>query len=81
MEQAAGEFEKGRICGQLGSAHYNKGYFQEAITFYEKYFEIYKKIVPLTHPVFAVWHNNVGSVYDSLGDYPKALSSLKKALS
>ncbi|CAF4914714.1 unnamed protein product [Rotaria sp. Silwood1] len=51
-----------------------------ALSSYQKALKIRQKNFPSTHPDLAVSYNNIGSVYDHMGDYSKALSSHKKAL-
>jgi tetratricopeptide (TPR) repeat protein len=80
LEQATKESEKGSIYCLLGLAKYNQGEYQEAIRFYEKSIEIYKKTLPLNHLNLAASYNNIGLVYDSMGEYSKALSYYEKAL-
>jgi len=46
-----------------------QGKYTEAITIYEDY----QKLLPSNHPDLATSYNNIGSVYDNMGDYSKAL--------
>jgi tetratricopeptide (TPR) repeat protein len=80
LEQKTEESEKAPIYNQLGSVKYKQGEYQEAITFYEKALEIYKKTLPPNHPNLAMSYNNIGAVYESMGEYSKALSSHEKVL-
>jgi tetratricopeptide (TPR) repeat protein len=80
LEQATEESEKAPIYGQLGSVKDDQGEYQEAITFYEKSIESYKKTLPSNHPSLAMSYNNIGNVYAEMGDYSKALSYYEKAL-
>ena len=80
LGQTTIEFDRGRLYGRLGMAHYNKGDYQEAIGFYEKSQEMYNTIRPPPSSNLAASYNNIGMVYNSTGDYPKALSSHEKAL-
>ena len=47
---------------------------------YEKALEIRQQSLPSNHPDLASSYNNIGIVYDSMGEYSKALSSYEKAL-
>ena len=49
LEQATDESKKGNIYDQLGSAKSVQGEYKEAITYYEKSLEIYKKTLPPNH--------------------------------
>jgi tetratricopeptide (TPR) repeat protein len=80
LEQSTRESEKGNIYCQLGTVNHHQGEYQEAITFYEKSLEIYKKTLPPNHPNLGASYANIGLVYNNMGDYPKALSSHEKAL-
>jgi tetratricopeptide (TPR) repeat protein len=80
LEQTTDESEKGDIYCQLGLAKNDQGEYQEAITFYEKSLEIYKKTLPPNHPNLGGTYSNIGNVYNNMGDYPKARSSHEKAL-
>jgi tetratricopeptide (TPR) repeat protein len=63
LEQATKESEKAPIYGQLGLVKRGQGEYQEAIRFYEKSLEIYKKTLPANHPNLASFYNNIGEVY------------------
>jgi tetratricopeptide (TPR) repeat protein len=80
LEQATNEIKKGDIYHQLGCAKYERGEYEEAITFYEKSLEIYKKTLPPNHPNLAKCYGNIGLVYYSMGEYSKALSYYEKDL-
>jgi tetratricopeptide (TPR) repeat protein len=80
LKQTTEESKKGNIYDRLGSVKYNQGEYNEAIRFYEKSLEIYKKTLPPTHSNLAVSHNNIGNVYFNMGNYSKALSSYEQAL-
>ena len=80
LEQATDEIEKGNIYCQLGTAKKDQGEYKEAITYYEKSLEIYRKTLPPNHLNLAVSYNNIGLVYYNMGEYSKALSSYEKAL-
>jgi tetratricopeptide (TPR) repeat protein len=80
LDQTADESAKAPIYGQIASAKYQQGEYEEAITFYEKSLEIKQKTLPPNHLSFASTYNNIGAVYQNMGDYSKALSSYEKAL-
>ncbi|CAF4370034.1 unnamed protein product, partial [Rotaria magnacalcarata] len=48
--------------------------------YYEKANKIFEISLPPTHPNLATSYNNIGGVYDNMGEYSKALSYLEKAL-
>jgi tetratricopeptide (TPR) repeat protein len=79
LDQATDESEKSSIYHQIALAKDEQGEYEEAITFYDKAIEIYKKTLPLNDLSFASTYNNIGNVYRNMGDYPKALSSYEKA--
>jgi tetratricopeptide (TPR) repeat protein len=80
LEQTTKESETAPIYQLIGSAKDDRGEYKEAIAFYEKALEIYKKTLPPTHPVLAVSYSNIGNVYNKMDEYPKALSSYEKDL-
>lgn len=47
---------------------------------FNKALEIYKDVLREKHPDTASSYNNIGVVYDELGDYDKALKYYNKAL-
>ena len=80
LEQTADESNKTPIYVQIASAMDDQGQYKEAITFYEKSLEIYKKTLPANHLHLAAVYNNIGEAYRHMGKYSKALSSHEKAL-
>jgi tetratricopeptide (TPR) repeat protein len=80
LDQTTDESEKAPIFYQIALARGGQGEYEEAITFYAKAIEIYKKTLPPNDLSFASTYNNMGAVYQNMGDYPKALSSFKKAV-
>ena len=80
LDQTTDETEKAAIYGQLGTIKMNQREPEEAITFYEKALEIYKKTRPPNDPDLIVWYNQIGMAYYDLGEYSKALSSHEGAL-
>ena len=45
----------------------------------KKHYEIKQKTLPANHPDLAISYNNIGLVYDKMGEYSKALSYYEKA--
>jgi tetratricopeptide (TPR) repeat protein len=80
LDQTTDESEKAPIYDEIASVKSAQGEYEEAITFYNKTIEIYKKTFPPNHLNFAGTYNNMGEVYRKTGDYPKALSYYEKAL-
>ncbi|CAF4680571.1 unnamed protein product, partial [Rotaria magnacalcarata] len=56
------------------------GDYSKALEFYKKDIAIKKISLPPTHPDLANSYNNIGVAYSEMGDYPKAISLLEKAL-
>jgi tetratricopeptide (TPR) repeat protein len=79
LEQATDEIEKGLLYQRLGLAKDNQGEFDEAIKYYEKSLNIYKKRRP-DDPDLAITYNNVGKLYYDKQEYMKALYAHQKAL-
>jgi tetratricopeptide (TPR) repeat protein len=80
LEQTTNETKRGGIYCLLGRAKYSRAEYEEAITFYEKSLEIYKKTLPPNHTNFAASYSNIGVVYENMGEYSKALSYYEKDL-
>ena len=80
LEQETEERRKAPIYHQLGSMKDDQGEYQEAIVFYEKCLEIYKRTLAPNDPDLANSYNNIGAVYANMGEDPKALSYFEKAL-
>jgi tetratricopeptide (TPR) repeat protein len=80
LDQTTDESEKAPIYHLIAMAKYDQGEYEEAITFYGKTIEIYKKTLPPNHLNFANTYNNIGGSYRMMGDYPKALSYYEKDL-
>ncbi|CAF4728183.1 unnamed protein product, partial [Rotaria socialis] len=57
----------------LGLMKLNQGEYQQAVTFYEKSLEISQKTLSPDDPELATSYNNIGGVYDNMGEYSKAL--------
>jgi tetratricopeptide (TPR) repeat protein len=79
LDQTTDESERAPIYYQIASTKDDQGEYEDAITFYDKAIEIYKKKLPPNDLSFASFYNNIGNVYRNMGDYPKALSSYEKA--
>ncbi|CAF3984657.1 unnamed protein product [Rotaria sordida] len=54
--------------------------YSNALSYYEKALKIEQKSLPCDHPSLAYDYNSIGSVYDSMNNYPSALSYYRKAL-
>ena len=80
LEQTSDQNEKVVIFHQFGMIHARQGNYNEAVEYYEKSLEIYKKSLPENHPSLAASYNNIGSVYKSMGEYSKALEYYEKSL-
>jgi Tfp pilus assembly protein PilF len=80
LRQTTDEDKKAPIYGQLGWTKYDQGEYTEALKFYEKALEIYKRTRSTTDLDLARCYNDIGVVYDNMGKYSKALSSYEKAL-
>ena len=80
LEQTTDRGDQGRHYHHLGYIKDAQGDYPEALSFYERALEIWKKSLPATHPNLATSYNNIGRVYDNMGEYSKALSSLERAL-
>ncbi|CAF1182076.1 unnamed protein product [Rotaria sordida] len=52
---------------------------KSALEFYEKALKTREKALPPNHPDLATSYNNIGSVYDDMGDYSKALEFHEKS--
>ncbi|CAF4303304.1 unnamed protein product, partial [Rotaria sordida] len=51
------------------------GEYSKALSSYEQSLEICKVALPPNHPDLATSYNNIGLVYNNMGEYSKALSS------
>jgi tetratricopeptide (TPR) repeat protein len=80
LEQTTNETKKGDIYCLLGRAKYSRAEYEEAITFYEKSLEIYRKNLHPNDFHFVSSYGNIGVVYKNMGEYSKALSYYGKAL-
>lgn len=80
IKQTANDNEKATIYGQLGLAKSDQGVYQDAIVYYEKSLEIYKRNLPANYSQLASSYSNIGNVYYQMGECAKALSSYENAL-
>jgi tetratricopeptide (TPR) repeat protein len=80
LDEATNESDKAPIYHQIASAKVDQGEYKEALSYYEKALEIYKKHLPPNHPSLAASYNNIGEVYRHMGENSKALSCYKKAV-
>ncbi len=56
------------------------GEYSEALSYYEKVFEIDQKNLPVNHSGLATTYNNIGMMYRNMDDDRKALSYFERAL-
>ena len=80
LEQTSDRGDQGRYYHALGYIKNEQGDYPEAVSFYERAFEILKKSLPDNHPSLATSYNNIGAVYKNMGEYSKALSFYERAL-
>jgi tetratricopeptide (TPR) repeat protein len=52
----------------------------KALSFYEKTLQVCKNSLPSNHPDLGGYHNNIGMVYDKMGEYSTALRFYERAL-
>ena len=67
-------YERANIYNPLARSMVQQGKYADAVRTYEKALEIDKKTLPPNHPHLATSYNNIGNVYDKMGEYSKALS-------
>jgi tetratricopeptide (TPR) repeat protein len=80
LKQTTNEDREAYLYYMLGMIKDEQGEYAEAIDFYEKSLEIWRKTLPPNDLNFANSYNNIGEVYDKMGEYSKALSYYEKAL-
>jgi tetratricopeptide (TPR) repeat protein len=56
------------------------GEYSKALSYYEKDLEISQKTLPQNHPDLACSYNNIGLVYENIGDFTKALSFYERTM-
>lgn len=64
----------------IANAHRAAGLLQESLEFYNQTFEIYKENLHEDDYRFASLNNNIALLYQEMGNYPKAVEHLEKAL-
>ncbi|CAF4694808.1 unnamed protein product, partial [Rotaria socialis] len=72
--------DKAFIYHILGWLKGNQGKYPEAVTFYKKSLEIYRKTLPEDDASLPPTYSNIGGVYNNLGEYSKALEYYEKSL-
>ncbi|CAF4609322.1 unnamed protein product, partial [Rotaria socialis] len=73
LENASDDSDRAFIYHQLGVMKNDQGEYQQAVTFYEKSLEIYRKTLPEDDASLAPTYNCIGLVYNNMGEYSKAL--------
>ncbi|CAF2151177.1 unnamed protein product, partial [Rotaria magnacalcarata] len=73
LKNASTDSERAHIYHMLGMLKDDQGKYQEAVKFYEKSLEIYRKTLPEDDASLADLYNDMGLVYDNMGEYSKAL--------
>ncbi len=56
------------------------GEYSKVLSYYEKAFEIQQQPLPLNHPDLAMSYNNIGLVYENMGNYLNARSLYERAV-
>jgi tetratricopeptide (TPR) repeat protein len=54
--------------------------YSAALSFHQKSIEIREKCLPLNYPEIVKTYNNIGAVYQSMKNYPTAISFFQKSL-
>ncbi|CAF4185219.1 unnamed protein product, partial [Adineta steineri] len=80
LNQSNDQGEKANIYHMLGIVKNNQVKYFEAIEVYEKSNEINHEIQWQTCSCHASFHNNIGLVFDNMGEYSAALLSHEKAV-
>ncbi|CAF3711410.1 unnamed protein product [Rotaria sp. Silwood1] len=80
LEQASNDSDKASMFHHLGEVKNYKGQYKEAVSFFEQFFEINRKIFPEDNPAFITFYNNIGEVYRNMGNHTKALEFYEKAV-
>ncbi|CAF1330574.1 unnamed protein product, partial [Rotaria magnacalcarata] len=73
LKNASTDSERALIYHQLGYLKIDQGKYPEAVKFYEESLEIKRKTLPEDDASLATSYNNIGGVYDRMGEYSKAL--------
>ncbi|CAM4972775.1 unnamed protein product [Rotaria socialis] len=79
LENASTDSDRAHIYHQLGWLKRQQGKYPEAVKFYEKSLEIYRKTLSEDDASLAPTYGNIGQVYDSMGEYSEALEFNEKA--
>lgn len=77
LAQTTEESAKGLAYLQLGQVKRALGEYVKSIQCYEAAIEIERKHTPHRDQNFARFYHNLGLTYDSMTDYPQALSSFE----
>jgi tetratricopeptide (TPR) repeat protein len=70
----------GAFLNNLSGVYYSQGNYEEALKYYGKALQIYKKVLEEEHPDIAAIYNNLAVVYYCQGNYEEALKNYGKAL-
>ncbi|CAF5011005.1 unnamed protein product, partial [Rotaria socialis] len=79
LENASHDSDRAHIYHMLGMMKYSQGEYQQAVKFYKKSLEIYRKTLPEDDTSLAPTYNNIGQVYYNMGKYSKALEYYEKS--
>jgi len=71
---------KADIVHQLGYIYSNQAKHEDAIAYYQTSLEIWKKCLPVNHPLLATSYSNIGNVYNRMGEFSKALEYYQTSL-
>ncbi|CAF1624156.1 unnamed protein product [Rotaria magnacalcarata] len=80
IDRISDETEKANLYQQIGLVKQNQAAYAEAILFYEKSMELYRNTLPSNALSYATTCNNMGALYDEIGDYSKAIILYEQAL-
>ncbi|CAF1314499.1 unnamed protein product [Rotaria magnacalcarata] len=80
LKGASDDSDRALIYHLLGYLKDQQGKYPEAVKFYEKSLEIYRKTLPEDDASLAPTYSNIGGVYKNMGEYSKALEYYEKSL-
>ncbi|CAF3328000.1 unnamed protein product, partial [Rotaria socialis] len=80
LENAPDDSDTAFIYHMLGRSKHDQGEYQQAVTFYEKSLEIYRKTLPEDDASLAPTYGVIGLAYTNMREYSKALEYYKKSL-
>ncbi|CAF4994063.1 unnamed protein product, partial [Rotaria magnacalcarata] len=80
LKGASTDSDIAAIYHQLGYLKDDQGEYKDAVEFYEKSLEIYRKTLPEDDASLAPTYTNIGGVYNNMGEYSKALEYYEKDL-